>query len=70
MIDKGQRDTLGRGAALWSIRWRWLLIPLTILVVIATSYGAANLKFAGDYRVFFGADNPDFIANEILFSKL
>ncbi|MEM7493420.1 MAG: MMPL family transporter [Pseudomonadota bacterium] len=64
MIDKGQRDALGRGAALLSIRWRWLLIPLTILIVVATSYGASNLKFAGDYRVFFGPDNPDFIANE------
>ncbi|MEO0713793.1 MAG: efflux RND transporter permease subunit, partial [Pseudomonadota bacterium] len=44
--------------------WRWILIPLTILIVVATSYGASTLKFAGDYRVFFGADNPDFIANE------
>ncbi|MEM1390422.1 MAG: efflux RND transporter permease subunit [Pseudomonadota bacterium] len=64
MIGQGQRDALGRGAALWSIQWRWLLIPLTILIVVATSYGASSLKFAGDYRVFFGADNPDFIANE------
>ncbi|MEO0698046.1 MAG: hypothetical protein AAFY84_18385, partial [Pseudomonadota bacterium] len=64
MMDKGGRDALGRGAAEWSIQWRWILIPLTILIVVATSYGASTLKFAGDYRVFFGADNPDFIANE------
>ena len=64
MLDKPERDALGRGAAEWSIQWRWLLIPLTVLAVIAVSYGASTLKFAGDYRVFFGADNPDFIANE------
>lgn len=64
MFEKPERDALGRGAAHWSIQWRWLLIPLTVLAVIAISYGASTLKFAGDYRVFFGADNPDFIANE------
>ncbi|MEM1036765.1 MAG: efflux RND transporter permease subunit [Pseudomonadota bacterium] len=64
MLDKGSRDALGQGTANWSIQWRWLLIPLTILVIAATYYGALNLKFAGDYRVFFGADNPDFVANE------
>ncbi|MEM9841823.1 MAG: MMPL family transporter [Pseudomonadota bacterium] len=64
MLDKGSRDVLGQTTANWSIQWRWLLIPLTIFVVVATSYGASNLKFAGDYRVFFGPDNPDFIANE------
>ena len=64
MLDKGSRDALGQNTAIWSIQWRWLLIPLTLFIVIATSYGASSLKFAGDYRVFFGADNPDFIANE------
>ena len=64
MFEKPERDALGRGAAHWSIQWRWLLIPLTVLAVIAISYGASTLKFAGDYRVFFGANNPDFIANE------
>ena len=64
MLDKGGRDALGRASAKWSIKWRWILIPLTILIVMVTSYGASTLKFAGDYRVFFGAENPDFIANE------
>ena len=64
MSDSISRDALGRSVATWSIKWRWMLIPLTILFGILVSYGASNLKFAGDYRVFFGADNPDFIANE------
>lgn len=64
MLGKGVRDALGQATAEWSIRWRWLVIPLTVLAVLAVSYGASTLKFAGDYRVFFGTDNPDFIANE------
>lgn len=57
-------DAIGRAVAQWSIRWRWLLIVATIAIVTAVSYGASTLQFAGDYRVFFGPDNPDFIANE------
>lgn len=64
MLGKSRRNALGQSTAEWSIRWRWFLIPLTVLAVIAVSYGASSLKFASDYRVFFGADNPDFIANE------
>ena len=64
MMDKGARDAMGRATAVWSLKARWILIPLTVLLVIAISYGASTLRFAGDYRVFFGPDNPDFIANE------
>ncbi|MEL6677197.1 MAG: MMPL family transporter [Pseudomonadota bacterium] len=58
------RPSIGRSLALWSLKWRWWLIPLTILTCVAVSYGASTLRFAGDYRVFFGDENPDFIANE------
>lgn len=64
MADVNARDALGVATGEWSIRRRWVLIPLTILICTLVSYGASTLKFAGDYRVFFGADNPDFIANE------
>ena len=63
-MERGARDAMGRATAEWSLKWRWMLIPLTVLLVIAISYGASTLRFAGDYRVFFGPDNPDFIANE------
>lgn len=46
--------------------FRWFLIPFVIVACVAISSGASFLKFAGDYRVFFGPDNPDFIANEDL----
>ncbi|MEL6125086.1 MAG: MMPL family transporter [Pseudomonadota bacterium] len=57
-------ESTGRRTAEASIGLRWILIPVTIILCVALSYGASSLRFAGDYRVFFGAENPDFIANE------
>lgn len=64
MHAKNWSEAFGRSLATISVRLRWLVIPLTIFVCAAISYGASTLQFAGDYRVFFGPDNPDFIANE------
>ncbi|MEM6891624.1 MAG: MMPL family transporter [Pseudomonadota bacterium] len=58
-------ERMGRATAAWAIRFRWLVLMGSLLICLGISYGASNLKFASDYRVFFGADNPDFIANEL-----
>ncbi|MEL7214999.1 MAG: efflux RND transporter permease subunit [Pseudomonadota bacterium] len=57
-------EALGQRIASWSIRARWGVIALSVLVCIGISSGAANLKFAGDYRVFFGPENPEFLASQ------
>ncbi|WP_179954085.1 efflux RND transporter permease subunit [Denitrobaculum tricleocarpae] len=57
-------ERLGRSFAEASIRLRWLVIALSVALSIGIGYGASTLQFAGDYRVFFGPDNPDFVANE------
>ncbi|MEM1191603.1 MAG: MMPL family transporter [Pseudomonadota bacterium] len=57
-------ERLGRAIAVASIKARWIIVPLLITLSLAVGYGASSLKFAGDYRVFFGDDNPDFIASE------
>ncbi|MEL7046592.1 MAG: MMPL family transporter, partial [Pseudomonadota bacterium] len=57
-------EQLGRAIASFSIRARWIVVPALIIACVAIGYGASTLKFAGDYRVFFGDDNPDFIASE------
>ena len=64
MANSNRAEALGRRIALFSVRTRWLLVPLMIAMCLAAGYAASTLKFAGDYRVFFGPDNPDFIANE------
>ena len=57
-------ETVGRACARWSIQFRWLVLLGSLMACLGVSYGASNLKFASDYRVFFGDDNPDFLANE------
>jgi len=40
------------------IGWRWWVILMSILMSMAIGYGAKNMAFDNDYRVFFSEDNP------------
>ncbi len=40
------------------LRHKWTAILLAVAWVAAMGYGARYLTFTSDYRVFFGADNP------------
>jgi len=46
------------------VRRPFWVIPLTILLVMAATAGGSKLTFKSDYRVFFGADNPQLTAYE------
>ena len=46
------------------IRWRYAIVLLTIAAVVMFGYGAQNLSFSNDYRMFFGPDNPQLLAFE------
>lgn len=46
------------------LRFRWLVIFLTLLTVVAAGYGAKNLGFSNNYRVFFSEANPELNAFE------
>lgn len=50
----------------WVIRWRWLIILVTILSVLAAASGGRFLSFTNNYRIFFSADNPELLAFEAL----
>ena len=50
----------------WLLRWRWLVILLTLVSLVALASGARFLEFTNDYRVFFGKDNPQLQAFENL----
>ena len=50
----------------WILKWRYLVVVLSILGVFALAKGAANLEFTNDYRVFFSEDNPQLNAFENL----
>lgn len=40
------------------IRFKWLVILISIVAVLAMGYGAQFLSFTNDYRVFFSKENP------------
>lgn len=42
----------------WLIRWRWPIIFISVILAIAAASGGAKLRFASDYRYFFGDNNP------------
>ncbi len=48
------------------VRWRWLVIFLVLAASMAAIAGATRLAFTSDYRVFFGASNPQLQAFEAL----
>ncbi|MEL0114050.1 MAG: hypothetical protein VW835_20150, partial [Rickettsiales bacterium] len=43
------------------IRRRWFVILATVIAVAAAAAGGRHLEFANNYRIFFGADNPELI---------
>jgi len=54
------------GYARWIIRYKWLIVLASIVVVFAMAAGARNLVFTNDYRVFFSKENPQLQAFENL----
>jgi predicted RND superfamily exporter protein len=48
------------------IKHRWLIIIITILMVVASGYGARFLTFNNDNRIFFSEENPQLQALEAL----
>jgi len=50
-------------------RYRWLVLLGVIAVTALALYGATYLTFKGDYRIFFGDDNPQLQAHDALERK-
>lgn len=46
------------------IRFRWLIVLVSIALVMGAAIGAKNLAFTDDYRAFFHPDNPQLAAFE------
>lgn len=52
--------------AQWIVKYRWLVILLTILLLAAAGSGGRFLAFTNDYRVFFSKENTQLQAFEQL----
>ena len=50
----------------WVIRWRWLIVIGTLLLVVLAASGARFIEFAGSYRAYFSDDNPQLKAYDEL----
>lgn len=50
----------------WILKWRYLVVLLSVVSVMVIASGAKNLSFKSDYRVFFSKENPQLNAFENL----
>jgi predicted RND superfamily exporter protein len=48
------------------LRWRYVVVLITIAGIIALGAGGKNLVFTNDYRYFFSEDNPQLLEFETL----
>jgi len=46
----------------WVIRWRWLIVISTLLIIGAISSGAQYIELSGSYRAYFSKVNPQLMA--------
>ena len=57
---------MGAAWAGFILRHKWATIVAVLAWVMAMGFGAKNLTFTNDYRVFFGEENPQLLAFENL----
>ncbi len=50
----------------WVLKWRYLVVLISVIGVAFIASGAKNLSFKSDYRVFFSKENPQLNAFENL----
>ncbi|MCF6204582.1 MAG: MMPL family transporter [Methylococcaceae bacterium] len=53
----------------WIVKFRWIVISLTLILVALAASGGKYLSFTNNYRVFFSAENPELLAFEALEKK-
>lgn len=63
-----EKSTIVRLAE-WTIKWRWAVIGLSILIAMSIGSGAQYVGFNSDYRVFFSDENPQLQAFNALQDK-
>jgi uncharacterized protein len=51
---------------IWVLRYRWLIIILSLILVALAATGVKNIYFTTNYRVFFSEDNPQLLEFEAL----
>ena len=57
---------MGEKLANWVIKWRFVIVAATLVLVVAAGSGARFLLFDTDYRIWFSEDNPQLQAFETI----
>ncbi len=57
---------MGAGLASWVIRYRYVVIIVTLIFVVVMASGMRFLTFTTDYRAFFSTNNPQLNAFEAI----
>ncbi len=65
-MKESKSDFLIERYACWIIDHRALVLVSSLLIVALIAYGARNLTFVDDYRIYFSKDNPQLMAYEAL----
>ena len=65
-MKESKSDFLIERYACWIIHHRALVLVSSLLIVALIAYGARNLTFVDDYRIYFSKDNPQLLAYEAL----
>lgn len=68
-VLKKRGGDFGAELASFIIRYKWVTLAVSILVVLAAGMGAGRMTFNGDYHVFFSEDNPQLKAFDALQNK-
>ena len=66
MADDENEALKPYGYGEWLVRNRWWVLLFSLIGLVALSFGALNITFAKDLRIYFGADNPDYEEYEAL----
>ena len=45
----------------WVIRWRYLVVIVSLALAFVLGAGGKNLVFTNNYRYFFSEDNPQLL---------
>ncbi|MFT5351322.1 MAG: putative RND superfamily exporter protein, partial [Gammaproteobacteria bacterium] len=48
------------------IKYRYGLLPILLVLVAISSFGAKNLYLTNDYQIFFSKENPELLAYEAM----
>lgn len=54
------------GLGHWVLRWRWIILITTLVLIAAAASGMRHLMFTTDYRIFFSDNNPQLLAFDAL----